>query len=72
MCRPPRISANLDERTTRRSVPAATFVGCVRKGKLASALPPSGERWLLNDLVHRLANGGYSMVHRLANGGYPI
>ena len=28
MCRPPRIPANLEERTARRSLPA-TFVGCV-------------------------------------------
>ena len=29
MCRPPRIPADLEERTARRSVPTATFVGCV-------------------------------------------
>jgi hypothetical protein len=36
MCRPPRIPANLEERTARRSLPA-TFVGFVKVPKLTGA-----------------------------------
>ena len=41
MCIPPRVQANVQERTARRSVPAATFVG--------------GVGWIINKVVCPLA-----------------